>query len=412
MDEKAILTATVNEPRPPARLWERIKSGGALDFENFSEVRKLARRRLPKGIFEYIDRGTEDERGLAANREAFDRVKIKPFVLRSGSERSTTVSLFGRDYTAPIVVAPTACTGLVHYRGEIRLAQAAAKFGIPYTAATEAITSVEDIARESPAPIWFQLYLWDQAAISNELIERAWDSGVRTILMTVDTPVLPKREYNARNGFDIPFRLSARSTIDIALHPRWVTGVFGRHLLKHGLPTYENYPRRYRQTLMDRGSGPTLNLMPDLSWNHVRRVRERWKGALVLKGILRREDAIKAKEVGADGVVVSSHGGRNLDMAVSPIEVLAEIVDAVGPSFTVLADGSIQRGSDIFKLIALGAKAVLVGRSMLYGTAVGGEQGALKIMKILADELALTMDMAGCRTLSDVNRGMLFGGGN
>jgi len=150
--------------------------------------------------------------------------------------------------------------------------------------------------------------------------------------------------------------------------------------------------------------------MPDLSWDHVRRVRERWKGNLVIKGILRSEDALKAKELGADGVVVSNHGGRNLDMAVAPIETLSEIVDAVGPSFTVLADSSVQRGSDIFKLIACGAKAVLVGRSMLYGTAVGGEAGALRMMKILADELALTMDMSGCRTVSDINRDMLFFG--
>ncbi len=377
-------------------------------FLNFAEARALAKNRLPRGIFEYIDRGTEDEWALKDNRRAFERVKIKPHILKTATTRSTTVNLFGHDYAAPLVVSPTAFAGLVWYRGEVELARAAAEFGIPFCAATEAITSVEEIARATTAPLWFQLYLWNKEEISYNLIDRAWNAGARTILVTVDTPVMPKREFNYRNGFDVPFQLSVRNIVDVALHARWALSVLGRYVLSSGIPNFANYPERYRKNLLKRGTGPSLDLMPDLSWEHMRRLRDHWKGNLIIKGILRQEDAILAKQLGADGIVVSNHGGRNLDSAVSPIEVLSEIANSVGSSITVLADSSIQRGSDVFKLLACGAKAVLVGRSMLYGTAVGGAAGAMQMMKVLRDELGLTMDMSGCRVLSDIDRDLLL----
>ncbi|MBN9235907.1 MULTISPECIES: alpha-hydroxy acid oxidase [Phyllobacteriaceae] len=383
----------------------------SLDFQNFMEVRAIAKRRLPRGIFEYIDRGAEDERALKSNRLAFDRVKIRPYVLRgAATPRSTSVCLFGSEFVTPLIVSPTAFAGLVHYRGEIELARAAADFGIPFCAATEAITSVEEIARASPVPVWFQLYLWDNQAVSYELMDKAWTTGSRTLVLTVDTPVMPKREFNRRNGFDIPFRLSSKNIFDVALHPVWACGVLGRYLVTSGLPNFANYPQKYRKNLLRRGGAPSLNLMPELNWDHVRHVREHWKGTLVIKGILRKEDAHKAADIGAEGVVISNHGGRMFDSAVPPIEVLKEIADSVGHELTVLADSSIQRGSDIFKLIAAGAKAVLVGRSMLYATAAGGRQGAMQMMQILSDELAMTMDLSGCRTLADIDESMLVRG--
>ncbi|WP_024927618.1 MULTISPECIES: alpha-hydroxy acid oxidase [unclassified Mesorhizobium] len=390
--------------------WNKVLSK-SLDFQNFAEVRAIAKRRLPRGIFEYIDRGAEDERALTSNRLAFDRVKIQPYVLRGEAKpRSTSVSLFGSEYAAPLIVTPTAFAGLVQYRGEIELAQAAAEFGIPFCAATEAITSVEEIAHASPTPIWFQLYLWDNEAVSYELMDRAWSKGARTLVLTADTPVMPKREFNRRNGFDIPFRFSSRNIVDVALHPGWACGVLGRYMVTTGLPNFANYPLQYRKNLLKRGGGPSLSLMPELSWNHVCQVRKHWKGNLIVKGILRKEDALKAMDVGAEGVVISNHGGRMFDSAVPPIEVLREIADSVGHKLTVLADSSIQRGSDIFKLIAAGAKAVLVGRSMLYATAAGGRQGAMQMMQILSDELAMTMDLSGCRTLADIDESLLFRG--
>ncbi|MNC14235.1 (S)-mandelate dehydrogenase [compost metagenome] len=215
--------------------------------------------------------------------------------------------------------------------------------------------------------------------------------------MTVDTPVMPKREFNVRNGFDVPLRFSARNVFDVATHPRWALGVLGRYVLSGGL----------RQDLLHRRKVDSLDLMPDLSWEHMKGIRDRWKGNLIIKGILRPDDALRAKALGADGIVVSNHGGRNLDFAVSPIEVLREISDSVGSSLTVLADSSVQRGSDVFKLLANGAKAVLVGRSMLYGTAAGGQAGALRMMHVLTEELGLTMDMSGCRSIDDIQQSLL-----
>ena len=381
--------------------------GGARDFLNFAEARAIAKSRLPRGIFEFIDRGTEDERALATNREAFDRVRIRPYVLRSAADRSTGVSLFGRDYVSPIVVAPTAFAGLVRFRGEIELARAAAEFGIPFCAATEAITSVEDIAAASPAPVWFHLYLWNQEEISFDLMARAWDRGCRTLVVTVDNPVAPNREFNVRNEFDVPFRFSARNVLDVAAHPRWAAGVLGRYFLSEGVPTFANYPERYRQNLLKRNTADLLDVMPGLSWDHMKRIRARWKGEMIIKGILRPDDALEAKAIGADGIVVSNHGGRNLDSAVAPIEVLRDIADSVGSSLTVLADSSVQRGSDIFKLLASGARVVMVGRAMLYGTAAAGQAGAVRMMRILTAELARTMDMSGCRTIADINQDLI-----
>ncbi|HVZ13864.1 MAG TPA: alpha-hydroxy acid oxidase, partial [Bauldia sp.] len=351
----------------------------APDFLNFAEARAIAQARLPRGIFEFIDRGTEDERALADNRRAFDRVKIRPYVLRSRTSRSTAVNLFGREYTAPIVVAPTAFAGLVSFRGEIELARAAAAFGIPFSAATESITPVSDIARASAAPVWFHLYLWDRPEMSFELMQRAWDQGSRTLIVTADNPVMPKREFNVRNGFDVPFRFSPRNVLDVAMHPRWALGVLGRYFVADGPPTFANYPERYRKNLLKHDTTEMLGLMPDLSWEHMKEIRRRWKGEMIVKGILRQEDALQARSIGADGIVVSNHGGRNLDSAVAPIDVLPAIVDSVGTSMTVLADSSVQRGSDIFKLLACGAKAVMVGRALLYGTAAGGQAGALRM---------------------------------
>ncbi|MGD9480259.1 alpha-hydroxy acid oxidase [Shinella sp. G-2] len=380
----------------------------SLDFQNFSEARAIAKRQLPKGIFEYIDRGAEDETALASNRTAFDEVKIRPHVLKgNATPRSTNITLFGTEYSSPLVVTPTAFAGLVRYQGELELAKAAARFGIPYCAATEAISSVEEIADATPAPVWFQLYLWNKAQASYDLMDRAWAKGARTLVLTADTAVMPKREFNRRNGFDIPFRFSSRNVWDVANHPGWAVRVLIRYLLTSGMPNFANYPVEYRKSLLKRGGGPSLDLMPDMSWEHVREVRARWKGNLVVKGVLRTEDALQAKDAGADGIVVSNHGGRMFDSAVSPIAVLREIADEVGHEVTVLADSSVRRGSDVFKLIASGAKAVLVGRSMLYGTAAAGEEGAVQMMKILSDELAMTMDLSGCRSLAEIGEHLL-----
>jgi isopentenyl diphosphate isomerase/L-lactate dehydrogenase-like FMN-dependent dehydrogenase len=378
-----------------------------IDALNFADLRRGARRTLPRAIFEYIDRGTEDESGMAHNRRAFEQKRIAPRILQGASPRSTSTQLFGRTLQIPIVVAPTACAGLVWYKGEIALAKAAAQAGIAFCAATEAITCVEEIAANSPANLWFQLYLWEYQAMSEALVERARQSGAETLVLTVDTPVYANREYNVRNGMGMPFKYSVRNTLDVMCHPHWLAKVLGRYMINGGAPSFANYPQAYRQTILGGGSKQRLEHTPQLTWAHVARLREIWKGNLVLKGIVRADDALRAIDHGVDGVVVSNHGARNLDSAVAPIDALPAIVEAAAGRLTILMDSNIQRGSDIFKALALGAQAVMVGRAFLYGTAMGGEAGALHTARMLRRELDLTMGNSGARNIVDIDGGLM-----
>ena len=374
-------------------------------FLNHAELRELAKRRLPRAIFEYIDRGTEDERGLRHNREAFDAVRIRPRVLTAGGTRSQAITLFGQACDLPIIAAPTACAGLVRFRGEVELAKAAAAHKMPFCAALEAINSLEDIIKASEGTVWFQIYVWQDEALVRDLLARAWSLGVRTLVVTLDSPVASKREYNQRNGFGMPFRFSPRNICDVALHPRWAFGVLGRYLASGQVPSYSNYPPGHRDTIFS--SSKPLPYEDDLEWKHVHWLRDQWKGKLVLKGILHPGDALLASELGADGIVVSNHGGRTFDSAVAPIEVLPEIARAVGDRITILADSSVRRGSDVLKLIAAGAKAVMVGRMLLYATAVGGMSGAGHAIDILRSEIDSSLAMSGCKDIRNVDGRLL-----
>ncbi|MCA1510420.1 alpha-hydroxy acid oxidase [Bradyrhizobium sp. NBAIM01] len=374
-------------------------------FLNYSELRQLAQRRLPRGIFQYIDRGTEDEVGLRHNRMSLDAVRIKPRILTGDRPHSQAISLFGETYDAPMIVAPTAFAGLVWHQGEIALAKAASTEGVALCAATDSISSVEEIAAASRGPIWFQLYLWKHYEMTQALLQRAWETGVRTLVVTCDTAVGPNREYNARNGFDMPFRFSASNLCDAAVHPRWVLGVLARYMATGRLPGFANYPAGFESSIF--AAGKALPYDRDLSWEHIRRLRDDWKGNLVLKGILRVDDALVAVRMGADGIVVSNHGGRNLDSAVAPIQVLAKVVDAVGGQITVIADSGVRRGSDVLKLLAIGARAVMLGRMPLYGAAVGGMSGASQAIRILRRELDIAMKLSGCRDFRQMDRSLL-----
>lgn len=276
---------------------------------------------------------------------------------------------------------------------------------MPFCAATEAISSVEEIAASATAPIWFQLYLWEMEEFTRDLLQHTWNAGVRTLVVTCDNAVAANREYNTRNGFGMPLKFSGRNICDVALHPRWALGVFARYLATGHVPSFANYPDGYRTSILAKSRALRYDL--DISWEHIRRLRDLWKGNLVLKGFLRVDDAIVAAKLGADGIVVSNHGGRNLDSAVAPIEVLAGIVDAVGERMTVISDSGVQRGSDILKLLAIGAKAVMLGRILLYGTAVGGMAGASQTIGMLRRELDIAMGMSGCRSFRQMDRSLL-----
>ncbi|GAA5233156.1 alpha-hydroxy-acid oxidizing protein [Verticiella sediminum] len=371
---------------------------------NIADVREAAKRRLPRGIFEFIDRGTEDDQAVANNRAAFERMRLLPRVAVDVSKRSTRTALFGTDIAMPLAIAPTGAAGLVWYQGELELARAAADVGIPFTLATRATTSIEDIARLAGGRLWFQLYIWRQREMSHELVERAQRAGFEALVVTLDVPVQPNREYNLRNGFSLPLKLTSRGMVDILTHPRWLFGTMGRYLATTGMPRYENQAGAYRENITGGNSARAAGMRgDDVSWSDVALLRKRWKGTLLVKGILTTEDAEAALENGADGVIVSNHGGRCLDSSVAPLEVLPEIVAAVGKRATVLLDGGIRRGSDIAKAVALGASAVLCGRPGLYGMGMAGRPGAKRVLDILQTELSTTLGMLGRPAIAELD---------
>ncbi|MBZ9601144.1 alpha-hydroxy acid oxidase [Phyllobacterium chamaecytisi] len=369
---------------------------------NAGDFRDAARRALPKALFEYIDRGTEDENALRSLRNSLDSIKLIPSVLTGHPERELRTEILGETTAMPLVVAPTALAGLVSHNGEIKLARAAERMGIPVCISTQSITTIEEIRAGAPrASLWFQLYMWKDRNLSRALLERVEKAGVTTLVVTADTPASPKREYNHRNGFSIPIKYSLRLGLDVALHPRWLCGVLLRYLLATGMPTYGHYPQEFRSAVTRLSIAEAVRLENLLNWDDIHQLRRWWKGKLVIKGVLGVHDAYLAKAAGADGIVVSAHGARNLDIAPAPIDVLPGIADAVGHDLDVLADSGVKRGSDVLKYIANGAKSVMIGRLPLWGLATNGEAGAEDLLAMLRDEIDVTLTMLGLRQPSE-----------
>lgn len=368
---------------------------------NIADLREKARRRLPLGIWEYLERGVEDETGMARNRAAFDAVTFRPRVLRGVETIDTSAELLGRQAPFPLALAPTGAAGMMWHRGDLALAQAAAKAGIPFTISSASTMDIEQIA-EAGGRLWFQLYLWENRELSFAVVDRAAALGCDALFITLDLPVPPNREYIYRNGFGTPFRLNARNLVDVLTHPRWLAGVMGRYAVGGGIPTQANLPDRLRAKVT-RGAMPgALFKQDDLDWDGVKVLRDRWAGKLILKGILHPADAERAVALGADGVVVSNHGARALDSAIASIEALPPVVSAIGGKISVLLDSGVRRGSDIAKAIALGADGVMAGRAPLYGLSAYGEDGAARAIEILRAELRGTMAMLGARTLDEL----------
>ena len=379
------------------------------DCYNVYDLREAAKRKLPKAVFEFVDRSTEDEIALRENRAAFERIRLKHRALVDVSGRSTKTTLFGKEISAPMAIAPTGAAGLCWYEGELELAKAAAKMKIPFTLATGAMTSMEKIAREANFRLWFQLYVWKQRELSYQLIERAKNNGFEALIVTTDTIVPPNREYNAKNGMDLPFTPNMRFTMDILRHPGWFGNVLLKYLTTIGLPRTENYPEPYRRTV---GADPfRIEMMrqDSLNWDDIKIFRDKWPGILMLKGINRVDDALRAASAGVDGIIVSNHGGRNMDSAAPTIDMLPEIAEAAGDKITVLLDSGVRRGSDVVKAIARGAKCVLTGRATLYGTAAGGEAGASKAINFIQTEMSKTMAYTGCNRVDEITTDIFFG---
>jgi len=340
---------------------------------DFSDFRSLARRRLPKGLFEYIDRGCGDETLAKRTRDALDYVLFQPRALLEQPRKPLKTTLWGQEYEAPLIIAPTALAAMVAFQGDGHLARAAEKHRIPFCVATQSVMSIEQIRKMAPAAsLWFQLYVWKDFALSLELLKRVKRCDVDVLMVTVDTTIPPRRKYNERNGFGMPMRPSARLAADLMLHPRWVLKVLLPTLLKTGVPSYVHYPSTMRASVF-RASPPSVSLKQNLSWNDVARIRENWDGPLIIKGITCLEDAALAKKNGADGIVVSLHGGRNFDAQPTMVDILPPIVEATGKDLVVMADGGVRSGLDVMRYLKLGAQAVLMGRSPLYAASAGKE---------------------------------------
>jgi (S)-mandelate dehydrogenase len=372
------------------------------DAQNIFDLRDMAKRRLPKWLFEFVDRGTEDEVALRNNREAFERIQFRPRMLVDVSGRKLDTTLYGKEHKMPIGIAPTGAAGMMWYKGELALARAAKAAGIPFSLATGSITSMEEISGEVGGTLWMQLYMWADRKLSHQLVRRASAAGFEALLVTVDGAVAGNREYNRRNGFSVPFKYNSKNTLDVISHPRWMLGTLGRYIASGGLPERVNFPDELKGKITTAYGGNKETRSDSLNWDDLKALRDIWPGKLLVKGLLHPDDAAKSVEHGADGVIVSNHGGRNCDAAPSPIEVLPDIVKAVGDKTTIVFDSGVRRGSDVVKALALGAKMVLIGRSTLYGTAAAGEAGAARALDIYRGEISRGLANISCNKVSEI----------
>jgi len=367
---------------------------------SIADLRGMAERGLPRAIFDFFDGGAEDELTLRENRAAFERVRLLPRVLNEVRTPDLSCEILGGPSKQPFVIAPTGGIGIAWPGADLAIARTARSLGIPYTLSTNATASIEEIVREGPERVWFQLYVLRDRAFVAKLVDRAEAAGCEALIPTVDLAVGGKRERDFRNGFTIPPRLKARDVFAAALRPAWSL----RIARNGGLPDFPNV-RGYGGTHargVRLGSSVGRDIDPGFCWEDVARLRERWKRKLVVKGVSRVDDAERLVAMGIDGIWVSNHGGRQLDGAIASLEAMSAIARAVGNRAAVLMDGGVRRGIDALKARALGAQGVAIGRAALYGIAVGGEHGARQALGILTSELARAMQLCGARSIAEV----------
>lgn len=376
------------------KLLERLYS-----LDDFEEA---ARRHLPRPIFGYVNGAAETNLSLRDNREAFAEWGFVPGVLIDVSKRDPSVELFGRRYAWPFGIAPMGIAALWAYRGDLVLASAAAEANIPFIMSGSSLIRLEEVAAQSPAS-WFQAYLPGDQDQIDALIERVRLAGYETMVITVDIPVASNRENNLRTGFSTPLRPTPRLAWDGLSHPRWTLGTFLKTIRKHGMPHFENNYATRGAPILSPDVVRDYSDRSHFTWAHLARIRASWKGRLVVKGILRSDDARRARDTGADAIVVSNHGGRQLDGTVSPLRVLADIVAAC-PELPILFDSGVRRGTDVLKALALGARMVFVGRPFAYAAAVGGHEGVRRAISLLSNEVSIDMAMVGITRLADLDR--------
>lgn len=376
---------------------------------NIEDLRTLAKRRIPRFAFCYVDGGADDEVTLAHNRAIFRRFRLIPRQLRDVSNIDISTQFLGRNVDRPFGICPTGYNGMLTHQGDLKLARAARQFGIPFIQSTMSTSSIEDIAAEMQGgEHWFQLYVLKDHSISARLMERAHAAGCSTLVITTDAVILGNREGDKRN-FTRPQVLTPARKIDVLMHPRWIMDV----LVPHGIPIFGNLTEFLPKSQWSARDGARFisqQMTRALDWDHLERLRADWPGKLVIKGLLHCDDVEKAIGIGADGVILSNHGGRQLDGAVHPMEQLSAIKDRVGNGCEIYLDSGFRRGTDITKALSLGAQGVFIGRAPLYGLAASGQQGAELALNMLSDELEACMGQLGCASVGDVQPEMMVAG--
>jgi L-lactate dehydrogenase (cytochrome) len=369
-----------------------------------ADLKDLARRRVPKMFFDYADSGAWTEGTYRANEEDFQKIKFRQRVLVDMDNRSLESTMIGEKVAMPVALAPTGMTGMQHADGEMLAAQAAQEFGVPFTLSTMSICSIEDVASVATKPFWFQLYVLRDKDFVLNLIDRAKAAKCSALVLTLDLQILGQRHKDIRNGLSAPPRLTLRNIVDMAIRPRWCAAMAGtrrrtfRNIVGHAKGVGD---------MASLASWTTEQFDPHLSWKDVAWIKERWGGKLILKGILDKEDALMAAKTGADAIIVSNHGGRQLDGASSSIAALEEIADAVGDTIEVHMDGGIRSGQDVLKALCLGARGTYIGRPFLYGLGALGKEGVTKTLEIIRKEMDITLALCGKRLVTDMGKDQL-----
>ena len=369
---------------------------------NLEDMRTLARRRLPRIAFDFIDGGADDERGMQRNRDAFSRHCLLPRYLRDVSKRLQTVSLFGRSYASPIGISPTGLAGLWRPDADLMQAAAARDANVPFLLSSASNAALEDVMKVAPEHVWFQMYCTTNEQINADLVLRAIACQVKVLVISVDVPVNSNRERNKRNGFARPFRMTPAIVLEALGHPAWVL----RYLRTGGVPMMQNWKPYAGQNAAATDVADlygTLTPAPMVSWEHIKRIRAAWPGPMLIKGLLHPEDAFEAARLGVNGLVVSNHGGRQLDAAPASLEMLPMIAAAVGDRMELILDSGVRRGSDVVIARCLGARACIFGRPSLFGVAAGGQPGVARVLQIMHDEIDMVLAQMGCADFNDLS---------
>ena len=369
------------------------------------DLRKQMQRRVPRMFYDYCESGSWTESTLEANETDLQAIKFRQRVAIDVSERSTAMKMLGQDVPMPVALAPTGLTGMQHADGEILAAQAAEAFGVPFPLSTMSICSIEDVAANTSKPFWFQLYVMRDRNFIRNLVERAKAANCSALMITLDLQIMGQRHKDVRNGLSAPPKLTLGNIMNLATKPSWCLGMLGtrRRQFRNIVGHVEGV-----KDMSSLADWTASQFDPRLSWEDVAEIRRMWDGKVILKGILDAEDAKQAVNVGADAIVVSNHGGRQLDGAASSITALPAIVDAVGDKTEVWMDGGIRTGQDVLRAVALGARGTLIGRAFLYGLGAGGRAGVTRVLEILHKELDLTMALCGRSNLSEVDDSILL----